>query len=282
MITWPKSLVTEIARQRCILFLGAGVAASSKNSDGKSPKEWGEFLVTAVSLVQDHSLQEEIRQLISQNKFLLALQAIRQEANPGDYKALLDECFNDPTFEPSALHKAIYNLDSRLVITTNFDNIYEKHCITTSTDGFKVIPYYSTSLGDEIRSDTSLVIKAHGSINEIPRMVFTKAEYHRAKAQHSSFYAILKALFLTNTCIFIGCGMDDPDVLLLLEEVRITASPDTPHYALLKQGKHSKYIIDDLASAYNVRTLEYGPSHDDLIKDLQELKDQIDAIRSVS
>lgn len=282
MITWPKSLVTEIARRRCILFLGAGVAASATNPDGKRPKEWKEFLKEAVELVNDLGKRSDINKLIDQNKLLLALQAISDEADPGDYHGLLNRCFNDATFEPSDLHKAIFKIDLRLVITTNFDKIYEKHCLTTSTEGFKVIPYNSGSLGDEIRSDTSLIIKAHGSIDDVSKMIFTKAEYHAAKEEHASFYSILKALLLTNTCIFIGCGMDDPDVLLLLEEVRITANPNRPHYALLRDGSHSTYVKRDLASAYNVRALEYGPTHADLITDLQELLAQVDAIRAVS
>ncbi len=282
MINWPKSLVTEIARRRCMLFLGAGVAASATNPAGKRPQEWKEFLKAAVDLIHAPQIKTDINNLIDQNRLLLALQAINDEADPGDYHALLNTNFNDATFEPSGLHKVIFNLDSRLVITTNFDKIYEKHCLTASTEGFKVIPYYSNSLGDEIRSDTRLIIKAHGSIDEISHMVFTKAQYHAAKEKHASFYAILKALLLTNTCIFIGCGMDDPDVLLLLEEVRITANPNRPHYALLREGSHTSFVKKDLASAYNVRSLEYGPNHADLVTDLQELQAQIDSIRAMS
>lgn len=282
MINWPKSLVTEIARRRCILFLGAGVAASASNPEGKRPQEWKDFLKAAVNLIHDSEKKTDINNLIDQNKLLLALQAVNDEADPGDYHALLNTNFNDATFEPSELHKVIFNLDSRLVITTNFDKIYEKHCLTASTEGFKVIPYYSDSLGDEIRSDTRLIIKAHGSIDEIAHMVFTKAQYHAAKEKHASFYAILKALLLTNTCIFIGCGMDDPDVLLLLEEVRVTANPNRPHYALLRDGSHTSFVKKDLASAYNVRSLEYGPKHENLIIDLQELQAQIDAIRALN
>lgn len=282
MINWPKSLVTEIARRRCILFLGAGVAAAAVNPVGKRPQEWKEFLKAAVDLIHTPQIKTDINNLIDQNRLLLALQAINDEADPGDYHALLNTNFNDASFEPSELHKVIFNLDSRLVITTNFDKIYEKHCLTASTEGFKVIPYYSDSLGDEIRSDTRLIIKAHGSIDEISHMVFTKAQYHAAKERHASFYAILKALLLTNTCIFIGCGMDDPDVLLLLEEVRVTANPNRPHYALLREGSHTSFVKKDLASAYNVRSLEYGPNHADLVTDLQELQAQIDSIRSVS
>ena len=282
MIIWPKSLVTEIARRRCVFFLGAGVAASATNRAGKRPKEWKEFLIAAVGLVNNPATQTAINDLVTDNKLLLALQAISDEADPGDYHGLLNECFNDATFEPSALHKVIFDLDSRLVITTNFDKIYEKLCLAASTEGFKVVTYCSGSLGDEIRSDTRLIIKAHGSIDEISRMVFTKAQYHRAKETYASFYAILKALLLTNTCVFIGCSMDDPDVLLLLEEVRNIANPQRPHYALLKEGSHTSFVKKDLCSAYNVRSLEYGPNHADLVLDLRELYSQVDTLRAVS
>lgn len=281
MITWPNTLVTEVARRRCILFLGAGVASSAKTEQGDSPVSWKDFLTEAANLAP-LAQRQEINTLIQQSKLLLALQAIRDNADAGDYRALLDRCFNNAAFVPSELHKVIFSLDSRLVITTNFDKIYEKHCLTASTEGFKVIPYYSSSLGDEIRSDTRLIIKAHGSIDDISKMVFTKAEYHSAKEHYSSFYSILKALLLTNTCIFIGCGMDDPDVLLLLEEVRITANPQRPHYALLKKDSHSSFVKNDLASAYNIKALEYGPEHSNLIEDLQSLLGQVDSLRAIS
>ncbi|MCX4065140.1 SIR2 family protein [Pseudomonas sp. S1Bt30] len=281
MITWPQMLVTEVARRRCILFLGAGVASSAKTEAGLRPLAWKDFLAEAAELVP-RVHKPEIKSLIDSNKLLLALQAIRDQADAGDYRALLDKSFNNAAFIPSDLHNIIFSLDSRLVITTNFDKIYEKHCLTASTEGFKVIPYYSSSLGDEIRSDTRLIIKAHGSIDDISKMVFTKAEYHAAKENHSSFYTILKALLLTNTCIFIGCGMDDPDVLLLLEEVRITANPQRPHYALLKEGSHSSFVKSDLASAYNIKVLEYGPNHSDLISDLEALLDLVEGKRAIS
>lgn len=281
MIVWPKTLVTEIARRRCILFLGAGVAASASNANGKRPMEWKAFLNNSATLVSEPSKRSAIEKLIDDNRLLLALQAIRKEADAGDYHSLLNECFNDATFEPSDLHKIIFKLDSRLVITTNFDKIYEKHCNAVAQAGFKVLPYYSGSLSDEIRSDTRLIIKAHGSIDEISRMVFTKAEYHEAKESYSSFYAILKALLLTNTCIFIGCGLDDPDVLLILEEVRIAVNSNRPHYALLRSGSFSQYVKDDLISAYNVKALEYGPDHSNLVKDLEMLFLEVDVARAL-
>src|SRR5690242_3200568 len=104
MITWPQTLITEIARRRCILFLGAGVSASSKNSQGTQPKGWSEFLNSATALVNNAERKTAICKLISERRFLLALQAIYQEADTGDYQHFLTTNFNDPTFEPSLLH----------------------------------------------------------------------------------------------------------------------------------------------------------------------------------
>lgn len=280
MIIWPKTLVNEVASRRCILFLGAGIAASAKDKFGLSPMSWKNFLLSAKDLVSDIPTKTQIQNLVEQNKLLLALQAISDEADIGDYRGFLDECFNNGTFEPSELHQIIFSLDSRLVITTNFDKIYEKHCLTASTEGFKVIPYYSNSLVDEIRSDTRLIIKAHGSIDDVSKMVFTRAEYHEAKKTYSTFYSILKALLLTNTCIFIGCSMDDPDVLLLLEEIKMTANTNRPHYALLRENSHSSFDKKDLLSTYNVKALEYGPDHSELIPALNELYEKVEIIRS--
>lgn len=64
--------------------------------------------------------------------------------------------------------------------------------------------------------------------------------------------------------------------------VQITANPNRPHYALLREGSHTSFVKKDLASAYNVRSLEYGPNHTDLVTDLQELQAQIDSIRAMS
>ncbi|SDA28828.1 SIR2-like domain-containing protein [Nitrosospira sp. Nsp18] len=177
------------------------------------------------------------------------------------------------------MHQIIFDLDSRIVITTNFDRIYEKLCLSASTEGFKVLPYYSSSLGDELRSDTRLIIKAHGTIDEVGKMVFTKSEYHNAAASHAPFYTMVRALLLTNTCIFIGCSLDDPDVLLLLEDVRITASTQRPHYALILEENGDRYSRQDWLSSYNVKTLDYGPTHDALMDDLSTLLDEVVELR---
>ena len=285
MIVWPTSLVREIAARRCVLFLGAGVSVSACDpaDTANRPKTWPQFLAEATALIHTPKHKKTIARLIKEKKFLLALQGIRDEANGADYRDLLNRNFNNPAFKESDLHRCILDLDSRIVITSNFDKIYDRYCTTgESADAFKVISYYSADLVDEIRSDVRLIIKAHGSIDDISKMIFTRAEYHRAKAQHPRFYDILKAIFLTHTAIFIGCSMEDPDVLLLLEDVKITASAEKPHYVLVKKGSQDFFSVSDWKKTYNICPLDYGPSHASLVDDLRALQELVDKERATT
>src|SRR5690606_4174843 len=119
----------ELAQRRCILFLGAGVAASARNDLGESPLDWSTFLIKATQLISDSSDKEAVDQLIHERRFPLALNAIADLADPGDYQSFLNDCFNNSSFDPSELHSVILDIDSRFVITTNFDKLYEKHCL---------------------------------------------------------------------------------------------------------------------------------------------------------
>jgi hypothetical protein len=281
MINWPPELVREIVAQRCVLFLGSGVSASAVDAKGNRPPTWTSFLEQATELVPTATRKNEIRKLINKGKMLVALQAIQNVSNPISYNALLDKVFNSP-YQPSRIHELIYDIDAKIVITTNFDKTYENYCSRFDANGtaYKTISYYENDdLADEIRSDTRLIIKAHGSINTTSRMIFTRTEYHTAKANHANFYDVLKAIFLVNTIVFIGCGLDDPDIMLLLEDVKITGKHRKPHYAVVLRGGN-KLIAEDWRKTYNIHTLSYGPTHADLQGDLEALCALVQAERA--
>ena len=113
------------------------------------------------------------------------------------------------------------------------------------------------------------------SINEINKMIFTKSQYHGAKRRYPNFYEILKSLFITNTLLFVGCSLTDPDVCLLLEEVKIIGSSAKPYYVLIKQDEQNPVAIEDWKDSYNIIALEYGPDHEDLTTSLKDLGDQV-------
>ncbi|MFT6835496.1 MAG: hypothetical protein ACJA0H_001536 [Francisellaceae bacterium] len=281
MIDWPTSLIREIGRRRAFVFLGAGVSSSAVHVDGDAPQTWLEFMNAASELITDIDLRTEITALIDRKNYLLALQAIKDNANPAEYDYLINNSFNNPKFKASTLHEYILDLDLEIVVTTNFDKMYENYCQYTSTDGYRVLTYKSEDLGDLLRSDIRLIIKAHGCINDARSMIFTKAQYHKAKKDHPQFYELLKAIFLTHTCIFIGCSMDDPDILLALEDVKITSSSIFPHYVITRQGDNTELAKNDWNETYNIKALEYGPDYSDLNLDLKDLNEKVIAFRAL-
>lgn len=278
-INWPDALVAEIAAQRCVFFLGAGVSASASTSAGRRPKVWKTFIEDACSRVRTKANRDRIKRLVSERKLLLALQAIKHEIGEPDFQALLNSEFFDPAYRPSELHEVIQKIDSRIVITTNFDKIYENYCASFPSS-YKIIHYYSGSLFDEIRSDNRLIIKAHGSVDDVHKMIFTRADYHQAKREHSSFYRLLEAIFLTNTVVFLGCGLDDPDVLLVLEDVRVVSASRKSHYVLIPKTVYDKYQIASWKETYNVEALTYNLPYENLIEELKALFARVEEVRS--
>lgn len=282
MIDWPPTLVREIVKERCIFFLGAGVSATATGSNGERPPSWGAFLESACSAITDKAKRNAIKALVRQHKYLVALQAIKNNCDPAIYHELLNKTFN-VQYQPSRLHDIIYDLDAKVVITTNFDKIYEGYCLSYRPGGHalhKVIDYTSDALADELRDDTRLLIRAHGSINNVRNMIFTRSEYHAAKRTHVSFYEVLKALFITNTLVFLGCSLEDPDILLLLEDVHIFGRHEKPHYALIKKDEANLFTVKDWRETYNIKVLEYGPNYADLIPEMEALLTQVNGERA--
>ena len=281
-INWPNALIVEIARRRCLIFIGSGVTASAiVTNDANRPKTWEVFLRDACSLLKDTTINNEADSLIESKNYLLALQVIKDHSNTSDYNSYLTHCFNNPNHKPSKLHEVIRDIDSRIVVTTNFDKLYERFCESSSSSyAYSIVNHYDNNLGDLIRSEQRVIIKAHGTINNLNNMIFTKSQYNEAKRKYIGFYEILKSLFITHTCIFIGCGGDDPDISLVLQDVHIASSSSHPHYFLTKINNFSPAKKRDLKDTYNIEALEYSPDHTALIDDLVALQEQVESYRA--
>ncbi|CAN7767986.1 SIR2 family protein [Paenibacillus sp. LjRoot153] len=273
---WPQHLIAELAARRCVIFLGSGVSAQAVNAEGRRPSTWGQFLTGATNLVQDQNERQYIQQLIGQGKYLLALQCIFDHSDRGDYNRFLRGEYLEPRYEPTQIHEDIVMIDPKITITTNFDIIYDKAC---RDEGHTVIKYYDSNIIEHLRSDQRLIIKAHGTIESTQEMIFTKSKYFETKKKYAEFYNILQAIFITNTILFIGCGMEDPDINLLLETVYLTTGESLEHYVVTREGVNHNQV-KDWKNSYNIKTLTYGPTHDDLVTEIRNLRTAVEAYRT--
>jgi len=275
MIHWPNELIDDIARRKCVLYLGSGVSANSRGADGKTPPTWGDFLKYILEKRANELEREEstIRDLIERREYLTACEVIVDRLTERDFGELAADEFRRPGYQPSRIHEIIFGLDSKLVITPNIDKIYDQ-CAITSSHGTVIVKKYNEDIAPFLRQPDYLVIKAHGCVDDPQHIVFTHKQYNNARYRYASFYRILETLMLTNTFVFIGCGLSDPDIQLTLENCNFSYPNCKPHYFITARGSVPDEVAKSIHYNRNITFLTYDNpdgSHAQLIDELEIL-----------
>ncbi|BCM07128.1 hypothetical protein MAFF241647_14850 [Ralstonia solanacearum] len=263
MIDWPPRLLKDFEMGRVVLFIGSGVSRNSVGKDGKTrPKTWHKFLEDAAT---SQGISSKIAPYLTSHDYLTALDVIRHGMSHDDYAALVRSEYQAPAYEPAEIHDAIYRLNCKIVLTPNFDKIYDVYVGEKSRGTIDVKEYHCPDIAEFVRGDRQVVIKTHGSVDSHKLMIFGRKDYAKARVQYSLFYDILKALILTNTILFIGCGIDDPDIRLVLEDLNFGAVGSRCHYFIAAQGAVNQDLKHVLGDTMNLKILEYpykDGSHD--------------------
>lgn len=280
-MTWPVALVAELAARRCILFLGAGASASCLGVDGATrPPLWPSFLATLKAACSKGADLSAVDDLLAKEKLLDAAEILLAKIPAAEFTRIVREQFVQPRFTNSAIHLSVLNLDPKIVVTTNYDDIYDTFCRNgQARDGYNVCKYYEDHLVNDLRSPVRMIVKAHGCVSDPSRIVLTRSQYFRERQRHGDFYSVLDALFLTNTVLFVGYGLSDPDIQLVLENATITARSAHPHYALIEDTIQPDVEAAATAS-YNIHFIKYPAGrYDEAERLLQELAETVTQFR---
>lgn len=286
-ISWDKALVDELCGRRVIIFLGAGATMSCVRTpppglSSKTPS-WPqllEMLSAEASFSCDDT--EHVQKLTDKERYLDAAEVIRSKISNQEYSRILAREFRN--IDTGELHESILRLDQRIVMTTNYDSAYEDLCMRGSArDGYSVLNYYDRGLGNRLRSPMRLILKLHGSVKQPEQTVLTRSEYFKAKAENPRFFALVQSLFATNTLLFIGYSLSDPDIQLLLETSNIGGEESFRHYALVPAGTHQA-VGRAMSEAYGINLIEYDASsgHEIVVDSISELADTVEADRAIA
>lgn len=278
MINWPNDLISDIARRKSVLVIGAGVSKNSTNHAGLRPKDWKEFLMNASENLVGKA---EINRQIKSGDFLTACELIKKELGRDNFNTLIKDEFLNPRFTPADIHQYIYNLDSRIVITPNFDKIYDTYANTTSQGSIIVKKFIDEDIVDCIRRPEPLIIKIHGTVDNTDNLIFTRKDYSEARTKYRNFYSIIEALSLTHTFIFIGCGTNDPDIRLLLEDFTFKFPLSKKHHIIMPKNALNIKVKEIVKETMSLNILEYDSSnHHKLLTDsLAELVSLVETKR---
>lgn len=270
MITWPRDLISDLARRRTVLFLGSGISRNSTNAAGRQPKTWTEFLN---AIVVDVNPNRHIKSLIKEKDYLTACEVLKKALGRDAFNRQLREEFLNPCYSHASIHEEIFKLDSRIVATPNFDKIYETYANTAAGGSIIIKHHYDPDIAGAVRGINRVILKVHGTIDSPDRMIFTRKEYAEAREKYRGFYSLLEALAITHTVLFLGCGVNDPDIRLLLEDIFFRHPSSRQHIFVLPKKEVHNSVLTVLQESMNLTILTYKSTHGSrqLVDSIKEL-----------
>lgn len=256
---WPESLIREIIEKRCVIHVGSGMSCQSVGEDGNRPPSWRGLL----EILRDKSQLSPdniglVDQFIAENKLLDAAEIIRLKGRAAEVNSEIKKSFVDSKLAPAEAHKFLVEIAPKILITTNYDTLIENALISAGgIDSFTQFEFSRDGLLDAIRSPATILVKLHGCGKYPANTILSRSDYFKLRKEHSSFFELIAAVYKLNTVLFLGCGIEDPDINLILENNTIQTDSSNPSYALVGSLSYAARLKETIRSQYNIDIITY-------------------------
>jgi hypothetical protein len=263
-------LVAESVRaQDCVLFLGAGVHAGPPDGSRFTyPPDVRPPMGSALSrtLAAQCGFADRFSRESPDN---LQRVALAYELN-SSRKRLVDEIINavDIDREPSPMLHALARLDFPIVITTNYDQLFEQALRMVGKKPRVSVyrPEHNNQPTADPRRPTAkspVIYKLHGDINHPESLVITDEDYIQFvlrmgdREQFDPIPLSLKFHLMGATTLFVGYSLLDYNLRLLLKTLRCKVDPANvpdmysvdrrPDELILKVWEHQRAYVRFIA-----------------------------------
>ena len=127
------------------------------------------------------------------------------------YYSFIEKRLNSISFVPNEVHEQLFKYNPNSIITTNFDDLLE------DAAGLYCQFYRSISCDNEVPQidGDRFILKVHGDLRH-KNIVFKEEDYLNYTENFKLIETILKAIFSTNTVVFIGYSLNDYNIKLIL------------------------------------------------------------------
>jgi hypothetical protein len=285
-IKLPSSLKTLITNNEVIPLIGAGVSMSVQTNKGnRAFPSWPELLKNAASKLEDENLVKHSQMVNLQVDTGMYQEAARvvQSNLPGRQwfeflKSQFSINFSELDHKSKELPKAIWRLSNR-VVTLNYDKVLEwaheesaNLCVFDNSNSEQLAAFARPAKQE-------MLWHLHGKIEAPHHMVLTPQSYHRlyqddAEGHYESALMKFRELISNKVILFIGCSLDDAELLAeIVKQNELFDGNTGPHYALVRES--DKQVIDAKLTGCHVKTIsfsEFGQPLIDAVHQLAECK----------
>jgi hypothetical protein len=198
----PRELVEQFARGNGVIFVGAGL------SQGAGLPGWADL----------------VRELAAE------LDGCPTDATPHDIAQYYDieygrrrlverlrDRLDTLDVHPTPVHEALTSLPVSAIFTTNYDDLLEWALRAAKCPFTPVISNVDTSFWS---ADRLQLVKLHGDLDQPESITITAEDYERFAAQRPTLSRLLATTLQTRTVLFLGYSAADPDLRLILTQVR--------------------------------------------------------------
>ena len=266
----PLTLSEAVREGRCIPFVGAGVSMSVMRRDRKEPlfPSWFGLLQSCASRLEDDGKSTDatlIRALIDPGAtpdYMYAAKRARIALGPVWYRLLADH-FDPPAenADPNsmALPEAIWKINRKLVVTTNYDRVLHWACPSPKDLQSWEIESPSGMANIDIRRGRPTIWHLHGLISNAANLILTPDSYNHlypsesTQPRYEAALQTLQAVLATKSLLFVGFSGTDESIAAQLKRIEaVFDGAGGPHYIIAK----SEHVERIRAKALPLHILE--------------------------
>lgn len=257
----PPELLEKFAADKCVAYIGAGLSAGAGLPLwDKTLRQMIEWSATRLIPLPDAA---ELNRLIDEKDFLTVADTIVEAMGDGRFREFITSVFRRAGLAPTETHKLLPEIPFAAVLTSNYDKLVESAYAVVRNGASP--PTYThldrAELSGVLASAEFHVLKTHGDVDRINSIVLSRRQYRSLMHDNEAYKIYLQQTFLSKSVLFLGFSLTDPDLLLVLDALRVCFRDDTPpHFALMDKTNLSGIKADRFRRDYNVHIIGYEPS----------------------
>ena len=206
----PPALVTAVAEQSAILFLGSGASIGARHPTGQS--------IPSTESLRDRLSDRFLGGKLKNRSLAHVAEMCISETDMISVQNFVRELFL--SFSPAPHHLILPEFFWHAIVTTNYDLLVERAYSETATPKQKLATFYK----DGQRIDTTLkslvnglpYLKLHGSIDRVddtePPLILSKEQYVRYSLKRKRLFSVFQHYGYEFPIIFCGYAIDDPHI----------------------------------------------------------------------
>lgn len=196
---FPKPLLDDLVAGRWLPVIGAGMSLNAKIAPPAKMPLWPDLGNAFSAELTDYSSAGTLD----------AISAYQHEYGRAKLIERLTELLLVREAAPGEAHQAFCSIPFDVVCTTNFDFLLERQYDAIPRYVYPVVDEDQLSINGD-RAGTQL-LKLHGDLRHPSRLVATEEDYDNFLARYPLISTYLANLLITNSAVFIGYSLDDPD-----------------------------------------------------------------------